>query len=240
MRNTTILPLNSEESLIIASDNSGAIGEKEQDEVNVPYETIAYYAFRVAVMECMAAGGDPFAVILHNFCGNGSWNKLVSGVKKGLSELEIDKVKVTGSTESNFNLAQSAIGVIVLGKSSTRECQHIQFPIDTKFAVLGRPLVGDEVMTETDQVIPLSIMKSIFKMENTTAWPVGSKGILYELIKMNRVRNLSETSIQTDVDVLKSAGPSTCVIVGFREVEEQNLRAMTGELYHPLTIKMEE
>ena len=43
MRDVITIPINGEESLIIASDNSGAIGMKEQDHVHVSYETIAYF-----------------------------------------------------------------------------------------------------------------------------------------------------------------------------------------------------
>lgn len=57
MRNAVVIPLNDEESLVITSDNSGGIGTKEQDLVKVPYEVTGYYLFRVAVMECIAAGG---------------------------------------------------------------------------------------------------------------------------------------------------------------------------------------
>ncbi|MFL6559685.1 MAG: ATP-binding protein, partial [Bacillus sp. (in: firmicutes)] len=65
MRDIVRIPFNGEDSLIIACDNSGAIGMKEHDLVRVPYETVAYYAFRVAVMECIAAGGVPISVLLH-------------------------------------------------------------------------------------------------------------------------------------------------------------------------------
>lgn len=59
MRDAIIIRLNQDESPVITSDNSGAIGMKEQDVVNVPYDIVGYYSFRVAVMRCMATGARP-------------------------------------------------------------------------------------------------------------------------------------------------------------------------------------
>ena len=71
-------------------------------------------------MECIAAGGKPFSVVLHNFCGNDSWGELVKGIEKGLKELNLQDVSITGSTESNFHLQQSAIGLVVLGEKACK------------------------------------------------------------------------------------------------------------------------
>ena len=81
MRDGTVIELGTE-MLIITSDNSGAIGQKEHDQVSVPYEVVAYYAFRVAVMENIALGGVPVSIVMHNFCGDREWEALVSGVER--------------------------------------------------------------------------------------------------------------------------------------------------------------
>ena len=57
------------ETLVLASDNSGGIGLKDMDMVKTPYDIVAYYGFRVAVMECMAAGGAPISVVCIIFAG---------------------------------------------------------------------------------------------------------------------------------------------------------------------------
>ena len=119
MRDAMIIPVGHDESLVITSDNSGSIGMKELDAVKVSYETVGYCSFRSAVMECMASGAVPIAVIIQNFCGDDDWNDIVSGVQKGLAEIEIEDIQITGSTESNFPLKQSAIGINVIGKKST-------------------------------------------------------------------------------------------------------------------------
>lgn len=56
VRDVQVVPWNQKEELIISADNSGGIGQKEADQLSVPYDIVSYFSFRVAVMECMAAG----------------------------------------------------------------------------------------------------------------------------------------------------------------------------------------
>lgn len=226
MRNVTILPFSSEESLVIACDNSGGIGSKEHDFVQASYETVGYYGFRVAVMECMAAGATPMSVVIHNFSGDESWNGLVDGVQKGLDELGLVDIPVTGSTESNFILIQSAVGIVVLGKRPMRHT--VTLSETSKIGLVGSPLVGEEVMTKNDQVAPLSIFRKISDLRNVIVWPVGSKGILHELLQMGHV-NRSE--IKTDVDMVKSAGPATCFLVAYHVQDEEEIIKVAGDYF---------
>jgi hypothetical protein len=236
MRDSITIPFNGEESLIIACDNSGAIGRKEQDFVHVPYETVAYYAFRVAVMECIAAGGEPISVVLHNFCGNEPWDELVQGIEKGLRELKLLDVRITGSTESNFSLLQSALGLVVIGKKSNAQPNTIAFSRQLKLAVVGLPLVGNEVIEQKDEVAPLSIFQEVSMIQGVLVWPVGSKGILNELNHMFPNEELSEDMVMTTLDILKSSGPSTCFLAVVQVDQEETIKKITGSLYHPIEI----
>ncbi|MDF2788993.1 MAG: hypothetical protein K0S80_2091 [Neobacillus sp.] len=237
MRDIITIPLNNEESLIIASDNSGGIGMKAGDHVQVSYETIAYYSFRVAAMECIATGGEPFSVVLHNFCGDNTWNELVNGIQKGLAELKLEDVPITGSTESNFDLQQSAVGLVVLGKLAISKISEKAFSNDFKFAVIGSPLVGNEVIDNKDQVVPLSVFLEVTKIREILVWPVGSKGILYELNQMFTNIEFTKDMLNTNLDVLKSSGPSTCFIIAFEQDQEEALKKIANAFYHSITIK---
>ncbi|MDR7235639.1 ATP-binding protein [Neobacillus drentensis] len=237
MRDIVTIPFNGVDSLIVACDNSGAIGMKEDDLVQVPYETVAYYAFRVAVMECIAAGGEPIAVLLHNFCGNEPWDELVSGIEKGISELKLFDVRISGSTESNFSLLQSAVGLVVLGKKSIAPTTEITYSNQLKFAIIGRPLVGNEVIEHKEDVVPLSVFQEVSKVNDVMIWPVGSKGILYEINQMFPSQEFSQEMIISNVDILKSAGPSTCFLTVFRSDQEETIQKITGSLYRSLRIE---
>jgi hypothetical protein len=237
MRNSITIPFNGMDSLIIACDNSGAIGLKEQDLVHVPYETVAYYSFRVAVMECIAAGGEPISVVLHNFCGNEPWDELVCGIQKGLSELNLSDVLITGSTESNFSLMQSALGLVVIGKKVTAQSTEMTYTKQLRFAVVGMPLVGDEVIENKYHVAPLSVFQEISKVSDVMIWPVGSKGILYEITQMFPNQEFSQEMVITNVDILKSAGPATCFLAVYDSRQEERLIKIAGDFFHSLQIK---
>ncbi|SMQ76047.1 alpha-ribazole kinase [Bacillus sp. OV166] len=237
MRDIITVPLNGMDSLIIACDNSGAIGMKEKDLVYVPYETVAYYSFRVAVMECISAGAEPISVVLHNFCGNEPWDELVSGIQKGLHDLNLSDVLITGSTESNFSLMQSALGLVVIGKKLTAQTLEMAYSNQLRFAVVGMPLVGEEVIEQNDQVAPLSVFQKISRIHDVMVWPVGSKGILYEINQMFPNLEFSQEMIIPNVDILKSAGPATCFLAVYDLGQEETVMKTAGRFFNLLEIK---
>ncbi|MDQ0199635.1 ATP-binding protein [Neobacillus ginsengisoli] len=237
MRDVLTIPFDKDNSLIIASDNSGAIGLKDHDLVAVPYDTVAYYSFRVAVMECIAAGGQPMSVILQNFCGNGPWEELVRGIQTGLDELGLKDVSITGSTESNFSLLQSAVGVIVLGKKPLNKITEIKFSEQLKYAVIGLPLVGMGVIENKNNIVPLSIFQEITKIKDIMIWPVGSKGILFEMNQMFQNVRFSPEFVTTNVDLLKSSGPATCIIVAYPPDQDGVVKKFAGRFFHSVQIE---
>ncbi|WP_261128907.1 ATP-binding protein [Bacillus sp. Marseille-Q3570] len=234
MRNAIIIPFDKDEKLIITSDNSGAIGEKEMDAVKVGYDIVSYYSFRVAVMECMAAGGTPISVLLHNFCGDEEWGDLVKGIENGLSELDMEHIPVSGSTESNFPMDQSAIGLVVIGKGNPSQSLLID---GYEAAVIGSPLVGPEVIAQHQKIASLPIFKRLLQLDGVSVWPVGSKGILYELKQINSKWEVQPNEHEdSDIDLGKPAGPSTCFIATYPSELRNTIIDITGSLYHPLNL----
>ncbi|RFU62393.1 ATP-binding protein [Peribacillus glennii] len=228
MRDPLIIPLNNQ-YLVVASDNSGGFGLKEHDAVKVPYDVVGYYAFRVAIMECMATGAVPVSVVLQNFSGEEAWTGLIQGVQQGLKELKMD-LPVSGSTESNMDLLQSALGLNVIGVSSQMpEFRQIN-PEGMKFAVIGKPLVGQEVGEQPESIAPLSVYKRLCELGGITVLPVGSKGIAYELGQL--VPGIKSKCFAADLDVHKSSGPSTCFIISYPAAKEVMIQELTGPLFH--------
>lgn len=225
MRDAIVIPINEKESLVISADNSGGIGMKEQDVVKVAYETVGYFSFRVAVMECVAAKARPLAVVIQNFCGDKEWEELVKGVQKGLVELGLEGVQITGSTESNFPLVQSAVGLNVVGLKSLEE-KKVDF---TELAVIGLPLVGNEVIECAEEIAPLSLFYQVSLLEDVLVWPVGSKGVQEEI---NRV--MPGETFSCNIDLHKSGGPATSFLVGFRPEKENELKQLAGRYFHSL------
>src|SRR5690625_1515991 len=143
MRNAVILPLHSEEELVIATDNHGSIGEKAQDAIHISNKAVGYSACRVAMMELLAVGGKPLTIVMQNFTGDAAWEDYKSGAQKVLAELQMDSIAITGSTESNFPGVQSGLGLTIIG---TRAIQASHPPLNmASYAIIGTPLVGNEV-----------------------------------------------------------------------------------------------
>lgn len=235
MRDVQLLKMG-KETFVVASDNSGAIGLKKLDAVQVPYDIVGYYTFRVAAMECYCAGAIPEAVILQNFCGEEAWEGLVKGITRGLLELDVPEIPINGSTESNFELVQSAVGLSVLGKrTSCAPLNASPFLEDTRVAVIGLPLVGNEVIEQEKEVAPLELVKELSKLDDAVLLPVGSKGILYKLNRLFSNRHFLKNEVTSVMNLEKTSGPSTCFLIAFPARKGPMVKELSGEYYHELT-----
>ncbi|MCM3122865.1 MULTISPECIES: ATP-binding protein [unclassified Mesobacillus] len=235
MRDILIIPLSEEENLVIASDNSGSIGIKNDDAVQVPYKMVAYYSFRVAVMECISAAGKPFSVVIQNFCGDKAWHELSEGIEQGISELGKLDIQITGSTETNFVMNQSAVGLTVLGKRRANvHSDKLKYHSGTSIAVIGSPLVGQELLEMEEQVVPLSVFMEVCAIEDVVTIPVGSRGILHELNALFDGTPFTEQNVDSTIQLTKSSGPSTCFVAVCPTEKLDELKSISGRYYHEL------
>ncbi len=195
-----------EGNLVITTDNSGGIGEKKADVVAVPDRLTAYYAARVALLELWTAHAKPIAILLQNFSGETSWSSYVQGIEDLFQEAELEMPEITGSTETNMVLLQSAVAVTMIGK-----CEDPLPVQDVTWFTYGRPLVGDEVKMHSSEIAAvLKVKQALAEGIVSRIWPVGSAGILQETRRMLGRENLQ---VVTRVDAEKSAGPSTVILL---------------------------
>ena len=191
---------------IVTTDNSGGIGEKSADIVTVPDRVTAYFAARVTLLEQWSANAEPVTVLIHNFSGSSSWENYVQGVKDLFQEAGLGVPSISGSTETNIELVQSAVAVTMIGKK--KEVRPVG---DLIWFTYGTPLVGDEVMARADEVASVrKIYEAINRGIVHRIWPVGSKGIAEEVRSMTG--NI-EVVVESVLDTKKSAGPSTVVFL---------------------------
>ncbi|KGR74569.1 hypothetical protein [Ureibacillus sinduriensis] len=202
-----------DDTSVVTIDNSSCIGEKELDEVHVSNELTAYYSMRVSLFEQWCAGAEPTNIFLSNFSGDEAWAGYCKGIQKAFDEIGVTMPAINGSSESNFQSLQSGISLMVIGKIKFEICTE-----QLQWFVIGRPLVGNEVITESHHVVKLKEIYDLIRLEIAKhVWPVGSKGILSELGRIFPNRNY-----ECSVDLHKSSGPATSVIVGvpFNKIEE--------------------
>lgn len=239
MRDVLFLPSTIERELVISTDCSGGIGEKPGDIVSVSNRLVSYYSMRVAMMELLAVGAAPKAVILANFSGDQSWHDYIAGIHQVYEELQINPLPLVGSTETNMSLHQSAIGLTVLGEIHKQHKRIKRTPGNAMFAVIGAPLVGDKVITEKDRVAPLSLFRTCLELEGIyEVVPVGSKGILYELELLLIINEFSICKIVgTSLNLDASSGPATCFIISYDVAIEEKLHEIAGQYFYKLKIQ---
>lgn len=227
------LPLTAEEELVISSDNSGAIGEKKADAVSVPNEVTSYFACRVAYMDLLRTRATPKAIILQNFTSDDAWTSYVEGVRNLLKETTFTNLPITGSTESNFTMLQSGLGLTIVGTRKRNELKRPRPKLTDAFAVIGRPLVGMEVPKQPEHIAPLQLFESFAKNNAIIDLvPVGSKGILAEWQRLTQATNYLSSSL----DIKKSGGPATCFIIAYNKKDEGYIKSIAKNYFYPLEV----
>ncbi|WP_461202292.1 ATPase [Anoxybacillus sp. TBDG-1] len=229
MRDVLCVPLDEQHELVFATDCSGGIGLKQHDVVHVPYDVVGYYGARVALMELLSIGATPNAFILQNFVDDRSWEALVTGVQQTMIELQLS-LPVTGSSESNMTLMQSAVGFVAVGMVRKANKRVSITPTDACWAVIGEPLVGEAVIHKKDRIIPLSLFRMLLQVDGVYEMiPIGSKGIWHEWKLVH-----GDIPIHCPLPLHASAGPATCVLVSYHRKQEPLLQSLAQTLFYPI------
>jgi len=212
--------------LVMAIDNIGGVGEKPADFVKAPYDVVSYYGARTVLMEAMCGDAIPIIITLSNFCGESALPKLIEGLNKAVSELSYP-IEINGSTESNFDLVQSAITTQVIARRNVSSNRRYD-----SYCVIGKPLVGNEVTKESDYIVSLSDVEELLTLPYISrVVPVGSKGIKWEF------ENSFDGAMTCDLDIYKSSGPSTCVLVEYDQKHFNHLESKFSHILYRVSVE---
>lgn len=227
-RDLTFININKDQVLVIACDSSGAIGNKENDLVQVEPEIVGELTTQVALKEILAIGAEPISIInTLSVEMNDTGEKIINGIKKALEPLNLPYEKIiTGSTEENFPTCQTGMGITIVGIINKKSWRRPRALSDSLAVVVGIPKVGYEVLQDKGEIINIKHLLEL--KQNPKIYeilPVGSKGILVELKEMARTNNLTYC-LDEDIklDLYKSAGPATCAILSIEEKEYAKLK----------------
>ncbi|GKV69121.1 hypothetical protein NCCP2716_16190 [Sporosarcina sp. NCCP-2716] len=216
--------------LIVTTDNSGGIGEKPDDLVAVPDRITARFAARVCLLEQWAAGAEPEAVLLHNFSGGASWEAYCTGVRDIFDEIGEPAPPISGSTETNMELRQSALTVTFLGRAAASPSGS-----SGDWFTYGTPLVGEAVLTEAADIASLAVLQEVRRLcIPMRIWPVGSAGILAELMIADPAA--AARIAGSPLDLHTSAGPATVVLLQIPAAAQPAARKYFGRQLRPLTV----
>lgn len=238
-RDITLLPVSQEELMVIACDSCGGVGNKPEDVVQVPPEITGYYTCRVALMEVLSVGAD-IRLVIDTLAveWRPTGEKILAGIHQCLEEAGLSKtVSLNGSTEENFVMTQTAMGITVIGGvSRERLLSGISQENDWVVSV-GLPKVGHEIIHPVDEEVVL--LKDFITLRSTVGVkdiiPVGSRGVGHEAQLLGQLNELQiDWQSPSPVDIHKSAGPATCAVAAMtREAYEELAKKLTCPL-HPI------
>lgn len=229
LRDLTFISINKEQLMVVACDSCGGVGNKERDIVKTTPDIVGYFTCRVPLMEVLAIGAEPVTIInTLSVEMDDTGKKIIEGINKALNSLQITAgAIVTGSTEENFPMCQTGLGITVIGIINKDQWQQPRTESGYLAVVAGLPKVGQEVLADNERtIISPSIIKELRSNDNIgEIVPVGSKGIIHEIEEIARTNNLSyKLENQSLVDLNKSAGPATCAIITISSEKYESIK----------------
>ncbi|NQT61076.1 MAG: selenophosphate synthase [Bacteroidetes bacterium] len=217
-RDLTILRLNNTQTLVISCDSCGGIGEKSSDVIQVSPEITGYYTAQVTLAEVLAVGARPiFLINTLSTEMDPTGNILNRGIEKALKEINLSEgTLITGSTEENIPMVQTALGLTAVGIIEGHPWSPAVSHEGWGVYVVGKPKVGPAVAADEGRtILTLPDYVSLSEFPNPKEiLPVGSKGIRYEAELMAHMSGLQicwEEDLSIDIEA--SAGPATCAVI---------------------------
>lgn len=214
--------------LTVACDSCAGVGELPGDIVKADGYFTGYRTAFVALAETLALGAAPKLVAnTLSVPMDGYGKELVRGIKAAAAEAGLSGDAVTGSTEDNFSVSATSLGVTVIGELES----SLPAPINYECGIYltGLPKSGGEVLDSKGKILTFNVIKYLKILDCVVdIIPVGSKGIAYEINQMEHVLNAVFTpTYELELDRAKSAGPATCAIFAASKIPK-DLKDKTG------------
>lgn len=212
-RDVTLLDLPGGDRLIIACDVAGGIGPKVHDRIKAPGYLLGRLTARVALMELIAAGGRPIALV--DTCAvepEPAGADILRGVRDEAALAGLAADAITGSFEKNIPVVQTGLGVTAIGLA-------IRTPpvarVGDVIVAIGHPKVGSEVAPDDPDAADLPLLQRLMADPLVhDIVPVGSRGLAAEAAELAAAAGaeLELTTPEEGWDFAKSAGPATSLL----------------------------
>lgn len=228
-RDLLLFSLNSQRILVVSCDSAGGIGPKPLDGMKVSAETLGKFTARVALMEALSVGATPICLtttlsVEREPTGIG----IIKGIESELRFARlIGRVPVLDSTEKNFDVRQTGVGVTAIGTTLLRSLRIGLCKRGDAIIAIGTPCIGIDVLVGmregriADTRNVQALLKKSFVHEII---PVGSQGIMKEADTIARDSRLQfQPDENVNIDLTKSAGPSTVLLCSAAESRTREL-----------------
>ena len=235
----SILKVPTGHAIIVGSTSSGGIGPKTMDNVKVQGRVLGKFLARVALMDVAATGAFPLLLsVTLGVEKEPTGREILEGVRNECRVIGLDPNQVLmENTEDNVQTTQTGAGVTVIGFANEGELRLGKTNPGDLVVAIGKPKVGDEVLSS-------EVKGEIADLRNVTLMsqknfvhdiaPVGTFGIIYEARMMAHGvgRQLKLEKVK-DLDLNKSAGPATVVLI---TMNREKLDELTLLVRKPITV----
>lgn len=220
VRDLTVVDQAGGGSWVIACDSVGSIGPKPADTYPAEARTVAHFAARVPLIEALAAGATPQVVVdTLSVELDPTGLEMIDEVRRLAASLGLGADRVTGSTEDNVPSAATGIGVTVFATAEELRCGTAS--AGDRILLLGRPTSAphDRIEIGDRRMIALPTLTAVLAVDGVSdVLPVGSKGVGHEARVLAETNGLDwRPAPGHGVDLDRSGGPASCVLVAVRE-----------------------
>ena len=236
---TSIMKIPTGHAIVVGSSSSGGVGPKPMDTIKISGRIVGKFLARVASMDVAATGAFPISVsVTLGVEKEPTGNEILEGIRKEIRVLGLESNQVLkGNTEENFETIQTGAGITVVGLANEDELRLGKTVPGDLIVAIGKPKVGDEV-------IPAEARGEIANLKDVTSLarkgfvhdivPVGSFGIIHEAkmlaYSIGRQLKIDEN---TKIDLNKSAGPATVVLI---TIDKKKLDELTFFTHKPINV----
>ena len=236
-RDIVLVRLDQRRILVVGCDATGAVGPKPVDVLRVDAATVGKFAARVALMETIAVGANPICLsVTLSVEPFPTGREIIRGIRRELTRSKLGYVRMVRSSEKNFPVQQTGVGVTVVGlvhDPKIGKCKRGDLVI-----AIGQPCVGREVLKgeRTRSIADLADVHALLRLPFVhEIIPVGSKGVLKEariLATDSKLRFLPRKPVTLDMN--KSAGPATVALCAISPSNRARLQEIIDKPLNPI------
>ena len=211
-RDLSVISLDEDKYLVIATDSCGSIGEKENDTVALDIATVVENTARVAILEVLSLNATIVNVIDSlTFERKYYGDKVIERMNLLLDELGIDRTALNGTTEDIWPTKESGVVVTVVGIVHKEKARINLLRGNENIYLFGEPLTGKAVEDDKKVADLRTALIVSQDMAVTEMLPIGSRGIKKEVIDLLDEYNYKYNLIIDPILDLPG-GPATCYL----------------------------
>lgn len=240
-RDLTLVDFHDEYLLAVSCDSTGGIGDKPHDVVRTSPFMVGYHTAKVALMELLCVHGEPFLLsdtLSVEMDPTGA--EIMRGIDALLKEYDPQhSIAVTGSTEENFRVSATGLGVTVMGRIDKRHWPLKKTETQDLAVMVGDAKCGEEVLkTEKEKSLMLHHVKTLRELSYVReVVPGGSRGMAHEIALVERTSKIRFLPAEGEKPLLyHSCGPASALLVTLREEHLKDLQMTLNIPVHVLGI----